>query len=76
MIWCDDEAANAINQSVAYKGRVKHVDVKCHFLRYKVREGLAQVEYINTHDNPADIFTKPIPRDTHVKHASVLLVRL
>ncbi|XP_071932870.1 uncharacterized protein [Coffea arabica] len=44
-----------------YHERTKHIDVKYHFIRDIIAEGKVLIQKINTKDNPADIFTKPLP---------------
>ena len=41
--------------------RTKHIDIKYHFVRDVIEEGMLKVCKISTHDNPADMMTKPIP---------------
>ncbi len=41
--------------------RTKHIDVKYHFVRDIVAQGKLKVCKISTHDNPADMMTKPVP---------------
>jgi hypothetical protein len=39
---------------------VKHIDIKYHFLRERAESGELKLQYINTKDNLADIFTKAL----------------
>jgi hypothetical protein len=41
--------------------RSKHSDVKYHNVRDVVIQGKLKVCKISTHDNPADMMTKPVP---------------
>ena len=41
--------------------RTKHIDVKYHYVRDVISQGNLKVCKISTHDNPADMMTKPIP---------------
>jgi hypothetical protein len=41
--------------------RTKHIDIKYHYVRYVVAQGKLQVCKISTHNNPADMMTKPVP---------------
>ena len=41
--------------------RTKHIDVRYHYVRDVVAQGKLKVCKISTHDNPADILTKPVP---------------
>ena len=41
--------------------RTKHIDVKYHYVRDVISQGKLKVCKISTHDNPADMMTKPVP---------------
>ena len=59
-ILCDNNAAINLSEDPSLHQRVKHVDIKFHFLRERVHSGDLKLSYINTHDNLADIFTKAL----------------
>jgi hypothetical protein len=40
--------------------RTKHFDAKYHWLREQIKKMNVELSYINTHDQLADIFTKPL----------------
>ena len=40
--------------------RTKHIDMRYHFIRGVVAKGDVKVCKISTHDNPADMMTKPV----------------
>lgn len=40
--------------------RVKHVDIKYHFLCEHIQSKEIDIKYINTNDNIADVFTKAL----------------
>ena len=46
--------------------KTKHIPIKYPFLRERVSEQKVKLEYVNTKDHIADIFTKPLPKDTFV----------
>ena len=46
--------------------KTKHTSIKYHFLREQVSEQKVKLEYVSTKDQIADIFTKPLPKDTFV----------
>ena len=39
---------------------IKHIDIKHHFLRERVQSQEIILNYINTHNNIADVFTKAL----------------
>ena len=45
---------------------MKHVEVDFHFVREKVAQGRLSVQFISTHDQIADVFTKPLSTDRFV----------
>ena len=59
-IICDNNAAITLSEDPAFHARVKHFDICYHFLRERVQSGDISLSYINTKDNIADIFTKPL----------------
>jgi hypothetical protein len=59
-VLCDNNAAINLSEDPSLHQRVKHVDIKFHFLRERVNSGELKLSYINTHDNLADIFTKAL----------------
>lgn len=44
--------------------RTKHIELKYHFLRQKVQSKDVSLEHVSTKEKLADIFTKPLPKDT------------
>lgn len=49
----------------AHDRRTKHIDIRYHYIREFIEDGHAQVFYINTKDQLADIMTKNLPFETH-----------
>ena len=44
-------------------GKTKHISIKYHFLRELVQDKEVRLEYVNTKEKLAYIFTKPLPKD-------------
>ena len=59
-ILCDNNAAINLSEDPSLHQRVKHVDIKYHFLREHVHSRELKLSYVNTHHNIADIFTKAL----------------
>jgi hypothetical protein len=57
---CDNNATITLSGDPAFHARVKHFDIRYHFLREKVQSNDISLSYINTQNNIADIFTKPL----------------
>nr|GEU39227.1 putative polyprotein [Tanacetum cinerariifolium] len=57
-VLCDSMSAICLAKDQIYHDRTKHIDVRYHFIRTERR---IKVKKIGTKDNPADVFTKPVP---------------
>jgi hypothetical protein len=55
-------AENSVEHS-----RTKHIDILYHFLRDHQQRGDIEIAYVNTKDQLADIFTKPLDEKTFSK---------
>ena len=64
----DSKGARDISADNVYHQRTKHIDIKYHFVREKVKDGLIEIVEIKSSENVADIFTKPLSEPTHWKH--------
>ena len=61
-VHCDSQSAIhlAKNQN-SFHRRTKHIDVKYNFIRDEIEMKRVGLVKIGTHDNPADMLTKPLP---------------
>lgn len=66
-IFCDNQSA-ILNAGTEAIKRLKHVDIRYHFVKELIRNNKICVKYINTNDQPADIFTKALSRELVVRH--------
>ena len=50
--------------------KTKHISIKYHFLREQVSQKVVKLEYIDTKEQIADIFTKQLPKEAveHLRH--------
>ena len=63
-IQCDNQGAVFLAKNKT-PTRMKHVDVRYHFIRELIEQGVIQLEYINTKSNTADALTKNLPVDLY-----------
>lgn len=47
--------------------RTKHIDIRHHLLRDHVLKGDVEVSFVDMHNQLADIFTKPLPKESFYK---------
>ncbi|KAL2336947.1 hypothetical protein Fmac_011393 [Flemingia macrophylla] len=65
-IMCDNTAAINLSKNPVMHSRSKHIEIKHHFIRDHVQRGTVELIFINTEEQLADIFTKPLPEDRFV----------
>jgi hypothetical protein len=57
---CDNTSAIFVAKNLVFYKRMKHLEVRHHFLRDHVEKGDIEMRYIDTERQLADIFTKPL----------------
>ena len=74
ILYCDNQGAIATaNQpDYAVSGRSKHIDVRFHIIRDATANGLVRLEYIRSSEMTADILTKALPKELHLRHVKGL----
>ena len=60
VLQCDNQPAIAIAQNLVTLGRIKHIDIKHHFIRQHILECALKVQWTPSLENVADIFTKAL----------------
>ena len=60
-LFYDSQSAICLTKDQMFHERTKHINVKYHYVRDVVVQGKLKVCKISTHDNPADMLTKPFP---------------
>jgi hypothetical protein len=64
---CDNDSAIHMVDNPVEHNHTKHIDIWYHFLRdHQQREDIT-IEYVSTHNQLADIFTKPLDEKTFSK---------
>jgi hypothetical protein len=64
---CDNESAIRMADNPVEHSHTKHIAIRYHFLRDHQQRGDIEIAYINTKDQLADIFTKPLDEKTFTK---------
>ena len=59
-IYSDNNGAIFISNNPVQERRMKHIDIKHHYIRQCIEDGDVEVLRVDTNDNIADIFTKPL----------------
>ncbi|GJY30786.1 retrovirus-related pol polyprotein from transposon TNT 1-94 [Tanacetum coccineum] len=62
-LYCDNKSEIALCCNNVQHSRAKHIDVRYHFIKEQVENGIVQLYFVRTEYQMADIFTKPLPRE-------------
>ncbi|KAJ2977164.1 hypothetical protein NUW58_g7892 [Xylaria curta] len=60
VMYIDNNAALKLTRNPEGHSRNKHVELRHHYIRMKVKEGVLVTKRVDTQDNVADILTKPL----------------
>jgi hypothetical protein len=60
----DNESAIRMANNPVEHSRTKHIDIRYHFLRDHQQKGDIEIAYVNTQNQLADIFIKPLDENT------------
>jgi len=61
-VYGDNQSVIKLVKNPEFHRRTKHINVRYHYIREKVNEGLFSLEYISSKEQIVDIKTKPTPR--------------
>jgi histone deacetylase 1/2 len=59
-LWCDNLGAKYLSANPVFYARTKHIEIDFYFVRERVAQKLLDIRFINTGDQVANGFTKPI----------------
>jgi len=71
-IHCDSQSNIHLANHQVYHARTKHIDIRFHFVRDMIESKEIVVEKVASEENPADVFTKSLPR-SRFKHCLDLI---
>ena len=59
-IKCDNTSAINLSKNLIQHSRTKYIDIRHHFLRDHIQNGDISLEFVDTNNQLADIFTKTL----------------
>jgi hypothetical protein len=61
-IHCDNQGCVKLSKNPIFHDKSKHIEIKYHYIRDMVQRKTIHVQYLSTHEQIADIFTKPLAK--------------
>ncbi|GJU45091.1 ribonuclease H-like domain-containing protein [Tanacetum coccineum] len=71
-MYCDNKSAIALCCNNVQHSRSKHIDIRFHFIKEQVENGVVELYFVNTEYQLADIFTKALDRERNDFHINKL----
>ncbi|GJW37072.1 retrovirus-related pol polyprotein from transposon TNT 1-94 [Tanacetum coccineum] len=62
-LYRDNKSAIALCCNNVHHSRAKHIDIRYHFIKEQVENGIVELYFVHTEYQLADIFTKPLPQE-------------
>ncbi|GJU84131.1 hypothetical protein Tco_1291677 [Tanacetum coccineum] len=62
-LYCDNKSAIALSCNNVKNSRSKRIDIRHHFIREQVKNGVVELYFMTTDYQLADMFTKALPRE-------------
>ena len=67
VVFCDNISAIKLSKNLVMHGRSKHIDIRFHFLRDLVRDGILELIHCSTQQQVADVLIKPLKLDVFLR---------
>ena len=71
-LYGDNQGLIFIASNPVAEKQSKHIDIRSHFIRDCVERGCVCLSWTSSGTEVADIFTKPLPLDSHSRHTCSL----
>jgi hypothetical protein len=55
--------------------RTKHIDIRYHFIREHIDNGMISIKFVRSEDNTADIMTKDLSGELFHKHSNNIFLK-
>ncbi|GKG13036.1 hypothetical protein Tco_0349996 [Tanacetum coccineum] len=62
-MYCDNKSDIALYCNNVPHSRSKHIDIRYHFIKEQVKNGMVELYFVRPKYQLADIFTKALPRE-------------
>jgi hypothetical protein len=62
VIHCNNQSCVKLSKNHVFHDKSKHIEIKYHYIIDMVQRKAVHVQYLSTHEQVADVFTKPLAK--------------
>lgn len=70
----DNVGAIYIAENQGMSNRTRHVDIRAHYVKEFIEDGVVKIKFVRSGDNTSDMMTKNLNSELHGKHSSNVMV--
>ncbi|GJX29185.1 hypothetical protein Tco_0237264 [Tanacetum coccineum] len=76
MMYCDSKSAIAISCNPVQHFKIKHIEIRYHFIKEHVEKGTVEIYFVRTEYQLADLLTKALPKEhfEYLVHRIVIIM--
>ncbi|KAL6335765.1 hypothetical protein AAG906_039528 [Vitis piasezkii] len=63
VVYCDNQSVIHLSKNSTFHARLKHIDVRYHWMRDALNDNLFELEKIHTDHYGSDMLTKSLPKE-------------
>jgi len=63
---CDNTSALNLTMNPVQHSKTKHIEIRHHFIRDHVNNGDYEIQFVNSENQLADLFTKPLNKERFI----------
>ncbi|KAF1327473.1 Integrase catalytic core protein, partial [Globisporangium splendens] len=72
IIGVDNHSSYIMATDPTFSRKTRHIEMKWHYVREQVENGHVRLWKVKSAENPADLFTKPLPKDKLIKLTAII----
>ena len=69
-MYSDSQSVIHLANNSTFRSRIKHIQLRYHFIRSILEDGQLWLEKIHTSDNPKEMFMKAVPKENLVSYST------